>query len=120
MDRIELTNMVFFAYHGVYAEEQRMGQRFYIDLEVGGDFQRAGKADDLSGTVDYTAVYAKVKEVVETKRFQLLEALAEVLAEEVLAFPLVEEVAVRIRKPSVPLPGPLDYVQVQIRRSRGE
>lgn len=118
MDTILLQNMVFYAHHGVYQEEQKLGQRFFVDVELAGDFAHAGQQDCLTATVDYTAVYRLVQQTVENERFQLLEALAERLAAQILAVPKVAAVTVRIRKPAVAIPGPLDYVQVQICREK--
>ncbi|MDF2572857.1 MAG: folB [Sporomusa sp.] len=84
-----------------------------------GDLSQAGKSDRLEETVDYVSIYNQTKEIVENQRFQLLEALSYRIAEEVLRLhPLVEEVAVRVRKPSVPIAAALDYVEVEAVRRR--
>ena len=119
-DRILLQNMVFYGYHGVHEHEQEHGQRFYIDLEMEADLGLAGKTDDLVDTVDYTLIYSIVKDIVETRRFRLLEALADHIATAVLtAGSLVSAVTVRVRKPAVPIPGSLDYVQIEVTRRLG-
>ncbi|MGL5513480.1 MAG: dihydroneopterin aldolase [Sporomusa sp.] len=118
--RISLKNMVFYGFHGVYDFERQLGQRFYIDLEMKADLDQAGRSDQLAETVDYVAVYNQTKEIVENNQFQLLEALSYLIAEEVLRLhPLVQEVTVRVRKPSVPIAAALDYVEVEAVRSRG-
>lgn len=118
-DRILLKGMVFFAYHGAKPAEQELGQRFIVDVRLNADLAPAGQSDELASTVHYGHVYRLVKQVVESTRFDLLEALAEKLTAEILAgFPAVEEVLVRVKKPSVPLPGPLDYAGVEIVRRR--
>lgn len=117
-DKIILHNMMFYGFHGTYEHERELGQRFYVDAELVTDSSMAGKTDDLRHTVDYTAVYAKIKEIVENRRFQLLEALAGNIAESVLAWDKIDEVTVRVRKPAVPIPGQLDYVQFEMTRSR--
>lgn len=119
--KVSLKNMVFYGFHGVYEFERELGQRFYVDLDMKADLSQASKSDNLEETVDYVAVYNQTKEIVENHRFQLLEALSYKLAEEVLRLhPLVEEVTVRVRKPSVPIAAALDYVEVEAVRRRGQ
>lgn len=119
-DRIVLANMAFQARHGVQDWEKAQDQRFEVDVELLLDVQPAGLDDDLARTVDYREVYATTRQVVESTTFDLIEALAEAIAHEVLAgSALVEEVVVRVRKPEVRLGGPLDHAAVEIRRMRG-
>ncbi|MCL5046830.1 MAG: 2-amino-4-hydroxy-6-hydroxymethyldihydropteridine diphosphokinase [Actinobacteria bacterium] len=118
MDKISLRGMVFHAHHGVYPAERELGQRFEVDLEVGLDLGPAGRTDDLSLGLDYSRLYLGVKEIVQGRRFNLIEALAEAVAAFALEFDAVREVAVRVRKPQAPLPGVFGTVEVQIQRSR--
>jgi dihydroneopterin aldolase len=111
-DKIVLKNMMFFGYHGVYEVEQEIGQRFYIDAELYGDFSKAGVSDQLSDALDYVLIYSEIKAICEGKRFHLLEALAQCIANELLTHQ-VAKVCVRVRKPGVPLPGFLDFVEVE-------
>jgi len=115
-DRIVLAGMRFFGYHGALPEERTPGQEFVVDVEVEADLREAGKSDDLGDTVDYRKVYAAAKSVVEGPPRQLLEAVAEEIATRVLALPRVEAVVIRLRKPSVRLPGPVAHSAVEIRR----
>ncbi|HUG30088.1 MAG TPA: dihydroneopterin aldolase [Candidatus Limnocylindria bacterium] len=118
-DRIVLAGMTFLARHGVHDREKVEAQRFEVDLELALDVRPAALDDDLARTVDYGGVYQVTRQVVESMTFDLIEALAEAIAHEVLdAHPLVDEVVVRIRKPDVRLDGPLDYAGVEIRRGR--
>lgn len=117
-DKILLQNMMFYAFHGVFEYEREQGQKFYIDVELTVDTYEAGISDDLNQAVDYTAVYQKIKEIAETYRYKLLEALANKIAKELLTFKRVDIVTVRIRKPAVPIPGQIDYVQLEVTRSR--
>ena len=119
-DRIVLSNMAFDARHGVLDWEKVQPQRFEVDLELALDVQPAGLDDDITRTVDYRGVYATTRQVVESTTFNLIEALAEAIAHEVLGTqPLVQEVVVRVRKPGVQLGGPLEHAGVEIRRVRG-
>jgi len=115
-DRITLKNLVFYAYHGAFAAEKELGQRFEVDIDTYGDFQTAARADDIDMTVSYADVYALVKEIVEEREFDLIEALAATIGDEVLAGYPVSRVTVRVRKPNAPLGGPADYVECEISR----
>ncbi len=120
MDKILLKNMMFYAFHGVYEYERTIGQRFYVDVEYEVDTRSAGKSDNLNDTIDYTAIYACIKKITETKQFQLLEALAEHIAAEILALNSIAAVTVRVRKPAVPLPGQVDFIQIEIHRRQNQ
>lgn len=119
MDKILLKNLMFYGYHGVYEAERELGQKFYLDIELGADLSEAGRSDELADTIDYTAVYRAVKEITEMTKYQLLEALGQAIADRILAMDeRIETVTIRIRKPSAPMPGAMDYVQVEITRGR--
>jgi 7,8-dihydroneopterin aldolase/epimerase/oxygenase len=119
-DRIVLANMVFQARHGVNDWEKAEPQRFEVDVELAVDVQPAGLEDDIVRTVDYRGVYSITRQVVESTTYNLIEALAEAIAHEILGgHELVQEVVVRVRKPEVRLDGPLDHAAVEIRRVRG-
>jgi dihydroneopterin aldolase len=118
-DRIVLTNLRFEAAHGFHAWERERPQRFEVDVEMAMDLRPAGTSDDLTRTVDYGRVYGAVAEVITTRTFHLLEAIAEAIAARVLdSEPMAQEVVVRVRKPDVVLGGPLDHAAVEIRRAR--
>lgn len=119
MDRIILSGMRFYGYHGVYPEESRLGQAFSVDVELHLDLREAGRRDEIRKTVDYEKVYRSVKAIVEGKPFKLIEALAESVAARVLSeHPNAAEVVVRVHKPKAPIPGPIDGVTVEIHRRR--
>jgi dihydroneopterin aldolase len=120
-DRIFLRGLAFFGFHGNIPAEAVNGQKFSVDLELRVDFGRAAASDRLEDTIDYSAVYEAVKGLVERKRFNLLEALADRLAKDLLAgFAEVESVVVKVRKPQAPLPGIFDEVAVEVERHREE
>ncbi len=116
-DNILLKNMMFYGYHGVYEYEREQGQRFYVDAELELDFAEAAKSDDWRDAVDYVAAYGQIKAIFETQRFKLMESLAAHIAETLLQG-AVRRVTVRVRKPGVPLPGHIDYVQIETTRSK--
>jgi dihydroneopterin aldolase len=118
-DRIVLADMVFQARHGVFDGEKVDPQRFEVDVELWLDLQPAGLEDDLARTLDYGRVYDTVRTIVESTTFNLIEALAEAIAHELLAdFPPLAQAVVRVRKPEVKLGGPLAYAGVEIHRRR--
>jgi dihydroneopterin aldolase len=119
-DRITLKNMAFFAYHGTAPSEKESGQRFFVDVDMYLDLRPAALADDLERTVDYEGVYHLIKENCESKRFYLIEALAEHVARSILEGYPVERVVVRVRKPSVPVRGILDFTEVEVDRTRAD
>jgi dihydroneopterin aldolase len=116
-DRIILDGMVFYGYHGVNPEERTQGQRFVVDLELTVDLSRGGTTDEIGATVNYSAVFKLARQVVEGEPRNLIEAVAEKLASEILARFPVEQVRVRVRKPWAPLKGSdVNYVAVEIVR----
>ncbi len=119
MDTILLQNLMFYGYHGVYEAEKELGQKFYLDVELKADLTQAGYSDELMDTIDYTAVYREVKDITENRKFQLLEALSQTIADRILEMDeRIAEVVLRVRKPSAPMPGAMDFVQVEITRRR--
>ncbi len=117
-DRIILDAMVFQGTHGVYHEEQQTTQPFEVDVELALNLQPAGLSDDLEQTIDYSRVFDTCRQIVESTRFNLIEALAEAIAQEILSGFPADEVTIRIRKPRVKLGGTLRGAGVEIRRRR--
>ena len=118
-DRIVLAGMVFLARHGVNDREKEEHQRFEVDVELELDAQPAGTSDDLEQTIDYRGVYETTRSIVEGPSFDLIEALAESIARDLLAGnPRADAVLVRVRKPDVDLGGPLESAGVAVHRRR--
>ena len=118
-DRIVLNRIAVFAHHGVLAEEERLGQRFYVSLECILDLTGASQHDDLKRTVSYAMLADLVARVATQSRYRLIEALAEAVALEILAAaPAVHEVAVTVEKPGAPVRAIIDGVSVEVRRRR--
>ena len=119
LDRIYVNSMEFYGYHGVFPEENRLGQRFKIDLSVSIDLKKAGETDELDHSVNYGELFQLCKEIVEGKPYKLVEAVAEKIAGKLLAeFTLIQEVTVKVIKPDPPIPGHYKSVAVEITRSR--
>lgn len=120
MDRILLNGLIFFGRHGCHDAEKELGQKFTVDIELECDLRRASQTDSLDDTVDYVAVYNAAREIIEGESVQLLEGLAERIALFALGDDKVHSAWVRIRKPHVALPGALDYLGVEVTRSRDD
>eukprot|EP00741_Cyanophora_paradoxa_P006149 tig00000944_g5962.t1 len=118
-DRIHIRGMLCYGRHGVFVEEQRLGQKFLVDVELAVDLERAGSTDDLSLTVDYSRVCEQVRSVLEGPPRQLIETVATEIADSVLReHKLVQGVRVAIQKPHVAVPHVLESLGVEITRSR--
>jgi dihydroneopterin aldolase len=118
-DVIRIRNAVFYAYHGVASDEQSLGGKFEIDVELRADLSAASESDDLKRTVDYEAVYGMIHSVVTSRKYFLLEALANTIAKGILrSWPVVDAVTVRVRKPHPPVKGVVDDVEVEITKQR--
>lgn len=90
--------------HGVYAPERELGQRFVVDIDIRLSDARSADTDDLAQTVDYGTLAAAVAEIVGGEPVHLLERLASLIADRVLAEPRARYVEVTVRKPHVALP----------------
>ena len=113
MDRIRLKNMGFYGYHGNLESENQQGQRFYVDVEIVTDLTKAGQSDDLNDSINYVEVYETVERIVTGKPCHLLEKVGALIADELWnGEPGIVGLSVTVRKPSVPIAGMLDYVEV--------
>lgn len=118
-DRILLTDLAFYGYHGVMLEENKLGQRFRIDLECGVDLKKAGRSDDVTETVSYADIYDLVKSATEDTRYKLIEALAQHIVDRLFeTFERIEWVRICIRKPEAPIPAVAGEFAIEIRRER--
>ncbi len=118
-DRLVLSNMIFHARHGVLLIEKRRPQEFRVTVELELSLARAGRSDELAATIDYCAVQAVVRAVVEGSHRKLIEALAGEIAQRLLReFPRVRTVSVEVLKPSPPVDFKFAGVAARIRRTR--
>ncbi len=118
-DRIILSRIAVYAYHGLHPEEEKLGQRFYVSLEARLDLRPAAEHDDWKRTVSYDRLAKIVVDVATERRFSLIEALAEVIARQILAtYTQVDSIVVRVEKPAAPIPTILDGVAIEIERTR--
>jgi 7,8-dihydroneopterin aldolase/epimerase/oxygenase len=117
-DKIALRGLRAYGRHGVYARERRDGQEFVVDAVLTVDTLPAAATDDLSRTVDYGALAARLAAVVTGDPVRLIETLAERLAQECLSESPVLEVEITVHKPHAPVACRLDDVTVTISRRR--
>ncbi|MFD1849238.1 dihydroneopterin aldolase [Oceanobacillus bengalensis] len=119
MDKITLSKMQFYGYHGLFPEENRLGQRFNVDAELFLDLKNAGVSDDMNDSIHYGQVYEIIKEIVEGEASNLIEAVAERIANKLLGtFDLLTACTVRLTKPNPPIPGHYESVAVEIYREK--
>lgn len=119
LDKIYLNRMEFYGYHGVFPEENKLGQRFAVDVLAETDLSAAGNSDSLEDSVNYGEIYQVCKDIVEGMTFKLVESIAENIAKEMLLkFPKIQSVTVKVIKPDPPIPGHYQSVAVEITRSR--
>lgn len=118
MDEITLTGLTVFGRHGVFAHERENGQEFTIDLRLRLDLSAAAASDDVADTVHYGELAEKVAVVVAGEPVDLIETLAQRIADVVLEDRRVRDVDVVVHKPHAPIPLTFSDVSVTLRRSR--
>ncbi|MDJ0615086.1 MAG: dihydroneopterin aldolase [Rhizobiaceae bacterium] len=113
--KITLKNCAFFARHGVFNEEETLGQRFFVDAVLDVDGGNSLTEDEIEGTVDYGQAFGVIERIITGKRRFLIEALALETAKAICSeFAMVRRAEITIRKPNAPVQGVLDYVEVTI------
>ena len=112
--KLSLKNMVFYGHHGVYPVEKELGQRIEVDVDLWADFSQAGSTDDLATTINYVDVYAMVKNIVEQGSYDLIEAMALAIRNQIRDAYEPQKVTVRVRKPQPPVGGLMDTVEFEI------
>ncbi len=117
MDCIEIKNLEIFANHGVFEEENRLGQKFVVCCDLFVDTRPAGLSDDLEQSVHYGDVCKFINEFMSNKTYYLIEAVAEDMAKCILLkYKKVKSVKLKIKKPWAPIGLHLEEVSVTIER----
>lgn len=119
LDRIAVRGLTAIGHHGVLEFEKREGQTFVVDVVLGVDTRAAAACDDLARTVDYSAVAAEVIALIEGEPVDLIEKLAQQVADACLARDGVEAVEVTVHKPEAPVGVAFGDVTVTITRLAG-
>lgn len=111
---IQLTGMRFYAYHGCFEEEQKIGTHFIVDVTLTYDAEAAIANDDVEKSVNYLVVYRTIQKVMNEPR-HLIETVADYIVREIKSdFPQVQHVTVKLCKLNPPLDGKTEYVAVQM------
>ncbi len=117
MDQILMKGLQFYGYHGVMEAEKTLGQKFTVHVTLDCDLKQAGLTDDLRKTVSYAVLYSIVETNVTKKKFDLIEALAENIAMDLLnESALLRRVIVEVEKPEAPVQGIFKSFAVRIER----
>jgi dihydroneopterin aldolase len=118
-DTIFLKRLALHAYHGVMQHEAKVGQTFYIDLQLDIELGNASRSDKLKDTVSYDFVIKTITEAFCGRRYRLVEAAAGAVADAILArCPQVRGVSVTVHKPHAPVAATFEDVGVTIERAR--
>ena len=117
-DRLAVLGIEAIGHHGVFDFEKRDGQLFKVDLTLGLDTRPAARSDDLQDTVDYGSLVAAVKRAIEHDPVDLIETLAERIADVCLTDTRVEWAEVTVHKPDAPIEATFSDVALTIHRSR--
>ena len=117
MDCIRIRNLEVFGHHGVYREENKLGQKFIVCADLYMDTRTAGLSDDIEQSVNYGEVCKLIDKHMREKTFYLIEAAAEDLAKAILLkFDRIERVELEVKKPWAPIGLPIEEVSVKIER----
>ena len=117
MDKIEIKNLEIFANHGVFPEENILGQKFVISATLYTDTRKAGLTDELTASIHYGEVSHMITKFTKEHTYKLLETLAENLCQMLLQeLPLLKMITLRVEKPWAPVGLPLETVAVEITR----
>ena len=117
-DELEIRGIECFGHHGVFEAERREGQTFVIDLALGLDTAPAAASDDLRDTVDYGSLVENVKAAVEKDPVDLIETLAQRIADVCLWDDRVQWARVTVHKPDAPIDANFSDVALTITRKR--
>jgi len=117
MDIIHINDIKAFGYLGVLPEENVLGQWFHVDLKIFIDLSKAGKTDALEDTHSYVEIVQETKRLIQTKKYKLIESLADAVATHALESDRrIQQINVKVTKPTPPIPDFSGTVAVEIVR----
>lgn len=117
MDTIRIEGLELFCHHGVFPEENRLGQKFVVSAVLYTDTRKAGKTDALEDSIHYGEVAARIQELMQQHTYKLLERAAEFVCERLLLeYEALKKITLRLEKPWAPVGLPLQTVAVEITR----
>lgn len=115
MAKIRIRNMMLYAFHGIYEYEREQGQKFFLDIELETRDNHAAETDAVEDGVDGAIVYEHVRNIFETDRCTLMQTIATKINKELLRlYPQCSKATTVVRKPSAAIPGPLDFLEVEV------
>jgi dihydroneopterin aldolase len=117
-EKLSLKNLVYWGYVGASEWERRTLTRIEVDIEIRADLGKACKSDDLGDTIDYSRLREIAGKIVGAKHHNLLESLAEEIADGAFKLCKCEMVTLRVRKPQPPIGGPCDFAEIELVRHR--
>ena len=115
---IQVKGLSAYGYHGVFEHEKVNGQEFIVDLDITYQATEAIKTDEISKALDYGEIVNTVKTLIESTRRDLIEVLADEIAETLLKLELVKRVVVTLHKPQAPVEVKVADIAVRIDRSK--
>ena len=119
MGKIVIEEMEFYAFHGHYQEEQIVGNRFLVDLEMEADLTDAADSDNLNDAVNYQQAYQIVKNEMRRTKSNLLENIGKRILDALYAeMEGIEKATIRIRKLNPPMGGPIKSVGIKMSRKQ--
>ena len=119
MGKIVIEEMEFYAFHGHYQEEQIVGNRFLVDLEMDADLTAAAASDSLNDAVNYQQAYQIIKNEMRRTKSNLLENIGKRILDALYAeMEGIEKATIRIRKLNPPMGGPIKSVGIEMSRSK--
>lgn len=114
--KLKIHNAVFYAYHGVMSEEQNLGRKFEVDVEIDYDITDAVTHDRLEYAINYEQIYKNLKEILTENKFYLVEKIAYKIGQKLLEkFPNIDKLRVRVRKLHPPVGGLIDFVEAEVK-----
>ena len=121
MGKIVIEEMEFYAFHGHYQEEQIVGNRFLVDLELETDLSTPAVSDQLEDAVNYQQAYKLIKHEMRRTKSKLLENIGKRILDALFSeMDGIEKATVKIRKMHPPMGGPIQSVGVKMSRKNGE
>jgi 7,8-dihydroneopterin aldolase/epimerase/oxygenase len=116
MDFLLLNNMQFHAYHGVFEQERIVGNTFFVDLKIGGDFSQACKSDQIEDALNYASIFTEVQSEMQ-KPCNLIERIAENICSRLKStFKEIQTIEIKLTKQNPPIKGQLDSVSILLTR----
>jgi 7,8-dihydroneopterin aldolase/epimerase/oxygenase len=116
MGLIQIENMEFYAFHGCFKEERKVGNRFIVDLQIETSLEKASVTDNIQDTLNYQLAYDVVQQQMNIKSFLLENVAARILDELYSRFPYIAKATVKVSKMNPPMGGEMERVSVTLSR----